>query len=150
MEVLVTIGLNDIWLGSGGRFQIEMQRWREWLQKHGLRKGLKHQLYFTELPRPPLFVWFKANGAVPPNYVSYEDKLNDVNERIKNFNELHHPNKMVVSFKNDGRRSLKKRGEQQVWASWREVTKSNMLHLADHVRVSMLNRIEKFYRLNTA
>ena len=126
-----------------------MHKWHRWIAMQEAANGVRHTLAFIEMLRPPLFVWFKANGAVPPNYISYEDKLNDVNERIKSFNELHHPNKMVVSFKNDGRRSLKKKGEQHVWASWRETTKSNMLHLADHMRVSMLNRIEKFYRMNT-
>ena len=148
MDVVFTIGLNNIRNGTANHYEIKMKKWKDWLDNHAARKGLTHRLFFTKIPRPPLFVWFCADGPKPSNYVCYEDKLGSYNARIKAFNDCNHPTKLVVSFKNDGHRSLKKRGDQHVWSAWSEKQKSNMLHLTDVERVSMLNRIVKFFKLN--
>ena len=148
MDVLVVIGLNDVKRTSIKSLRAEVRLWKNWMEIHGTKHNLRHTLAFTETLRPPQYVWFKQDGPTPSNHVCYEQKLKDINAIFRAHNdEVFQPN-MVLSLHNDGRRGLKKGKEKHLWNLWREEDKGNMLHLSDSARVSVLKRIEVFFKLN--
>ena len=82
----------------------------------------------AELLRPPMFAWFPKDGEPPSReYVNYLDKIDNINKRLKLFNEDGGVTGMI-GFSNEGCRSVRCRQKdgsmdnikQHVFKDWRE------------------------------
>ena len=149
MDILVVAGINDIARSNPGQFTIQMKRWHEWIDEQEKIFNVKHSLAFSEIFRPPQHHWFASNGACPEDHVDRSHVIQEMNLKIKEVNESYNRCYKPIGFKNEGRRLLKNGNEQHVWSAWREQSKTQMLHIADPQRAKMLERIEKYFSLNT-
>ena len=150
IDTIVVCGLNDVRNCTPEEFMEKVTKWRDDVKKQNPLNTFR----MAELLRPPMFAWFPKDGKPPSNdYVNYLDRIDQINSKIKTFNEEEGA-KSMVGFSNEGCRSVKCRQpdgskaneKQHIFKDWRECGqgKQACLHLNETRRAGMLLKLVRY------
>ena len=150
-DLIIVSGLNDITTTTPEQFSKVLYLWKVAL----LTRNPRSTIRVCKLMRPPKLCWLAGDGQAPSNFVDYTEKINQINQKITDFNESGGL-KNVVGFSLEGIRAGKKRwrnGEpalSHVWGAWREREqgRDSCLHLAETRRVAVMKRLIRYVTTN--
>ena len=95
---------------------------------------------------PPRLCWLPNNGNMPHSYVNHYDEMKELNGKIEALNMKHGlkaPNFPTMGIRIEkiyGRPVTKHR-----WQHWKEVDRTEKLHLIDSLRIKTAQQIHKYF-----